>query len=194
MFLWHILKVFHCLPNVYFLQFDILPRWIWANKIAVQLMMASDDFITLEPSGDSEHQEEENSLHESNSVPSEAECGTSTDLKGVPDGDNLEANEENDEIEEGEHVQDMDLETPEQAFIKENPKLLEETPKEIEPENSPDNVCVHTITEITATNLLIDDSRILLLAKFYYSHDFNVSSESISFFLAPILIYYVPKG
>ena len=79
------------------------------NKIAVQLTMASDDFFTLEPSSDSEHQEEENGLHESNSVPSEAACGTSADLKGVPYGDNLEAIEENDEIEEGEHVHDMDL-------------------------------------------------------------------------------------
>jgi len=131
--------------------------------------MASDDFITLESSSDSEHQEEETSLHESKSVPSEAECGTSTDLKGDPDGDNLEAIEENDEIKEGEHVQDMDLESdssPEQPFIKDDPKLLEDTPGEIEPEKSPDNVCAHTINDVTATNLLIDDSRILLLVRF----------------------------
>ncbi|XP_020251655.1 zinc finger CCHC domain-containing protein 8-like isoform X2 [Asparagus officinalis] len=107
--------------------------------------------------------DEESGFHESNSVPREAECRTSTNLTGSPDGDNLETFRENDETEEGEHIQDMDLESDpeqEQTVITESLKLSTEMPNEVKPEKSSDNVCPPTTTNVTVSKVLIDDSRV----------------------------------
>lgn len=124
--------------------------------------MGSDNFINLDPSSDSEHEDEGNVLHTSNSAPSEADCGNHTDPKGVPHGESLEALGDNDELEEGEHVQDMDLESDselQQPINRDRPESLKRR-KEVEPEKSPANACTHSETSITASTSLIDDSPI----------------------------------
>lgn len=147
------------------LQLDTPPSWICVGKITGQLSMGSDDFITLDSSSYFEHEDEEHGLHESNSVPREGECGTATSPRGVSDGNSLDTFKENDEIEEGEHVQDMDLESDseqEQLIRNKSTKLVVETA-----EKASDDVFKFTITDTTTNNLQMDNSCILLSVILY---------------------------
>lgn len=137
--------------------------------------MGLDDFIDLDANN---HECKDSDLHTADFRLSETDCSASTPQmkEGFPGSSNAETLEGGNGEEDGQHVQDMDLEDDLVPFTAKKGDLIRNEPihestrlvatavtmekvNEVEPDK--ENSCAVPLNDIKSYNLLIDEGRIL---------------------------------